>query len=194
MFFLKKSKIALGPNSCNILNTPPRVESQKGLISEVSFVRWAQVPQLDKEWMVTIPSLDQWLATIGNHWKTIDTNGPTVKNHWETIVSNGKTIGKTIDTNGPTVKNHWKNIVSYGKTIGKTIDTNGPTIKNHWKTIVPNEKTIGKTIDTNGWHVKNHWHSIVPKNWPSLWSSWDLLKVYSMNFWHTCTPWQFSNI
>ena len=28
-----------------------------------------------ERWIVTIPSLDQWLATIGNHWKTIDTNG-----------------------------------------------------------------------------------------------------------------------
>ena len=28
-----------------------------------------------KRWIVTIPSSDQWLATIGNHWKTIATNG-----------------------------------------------------------------------------------------------------------------------
>ena len=28
-----------------------------------------------ERWIVTIPSSDQWLATIGNHWKTIDING-----------------------------------------------------------------------------------------------------------------------
>ena len=28
-----------------------------------------------ERWIVTIPSSDQWLATIGNHWKTIATNG-----------------------------------------------------------------------------------------------------------------------
>ena len=27
-----------------------------------------------EQWIVTIPSSDQWLATIGNHWKTIATN------------------------------------------------------------------------------------------------------------------------
>ena len=28
-----------------------------------------------ERWSVTIPSSDKWLATIGNHWKTIATNG-----------------------------------------------------------------------------------------------------------------------
>ena len=27
-------------------------------------------PIRPERWIVTIPSLDQWLATIGNHWKT----------------------------------------------------------------------------------------------------------------------------
>ena len=28
-----------------------------------------------ERWFVTIPLSDQWFATIGNHWKTIATNG-----------------------------------------------------------------------------------------------------------------------
>ena len=38
-----------------------------------------------ERWILTIPSSDQWLATIGNHWKTIATNGfgdqKPLKNH-----------------------------------------------------------------------------------------------------------------
>ena len=38
-----------------------------------------------ERWIVTIPSSDQLLATIGNHWKTIATNGfgdqKPLKNH-----------------------------------------------------------------------------------------------------------------
>ena len=38
-----------------------------------------------EQWIVTIPSSDQWLATIGNHWKTIANNGfgdqKPLKNH-----------------------------------------------------------------------------------------------------------------
>ena len=38
-----------------------------------------------ERWIVTIPLSDQWLATIGNHWKTIATNGfgdqKPLKNH-----------------------------------------------------------------------------------------------------------------
>ena len=38
-----------------------------------------------ERWIVTIPSSDQWLATIGNHWETIATNGfgdqKPLKNH-----------------------------------------------------------------------------------------------------------------
>ena len=38
-----------------------------------------------ERWIITIPSSDQWLATIGNHWKTIATNGfgdqKPLKNH-----------------------------------------------------------------------------------------------------------------
>ena len=40
-------------------------------IEEV-FIRLRSRPE---RWIVTIPSSDQWLATIGNHWKTIATNG-----------------------------------------------------------------------------------------------------------------------
>ena len=67
-----------------------------------------------QRWIVTIPSLDQWLPTIGNHWKTIVSNGcrttKPLKNHWHYTKNHWKTIGtngfqtathcKTIDTNG----------------------------------------------------------------------------------------------
>ena len=56
--------------------------------------KYHQAPAFDKEvidlnrperWIITIPSSDQWLATIGNHWKTIATNGfgdqKPLKNH-----------------------------------------------------------------------------------------------------------------
>ena len=42
-----------------------------------------------ERWIVTIPSSDQWLATIENHRKTFGTNGFQTKNHWKTIASNG---------------------------------------------------------------------------------------------------------
>ena len=42
-----------------------------------------------ERWIVTIPSSDQWLATIGNHWKTIASNGFWTKIHWKTIATNG---------------------------------------------------------------------------------------------------------
>ena len=39
-----------------------------------------------ERWIATIPSSDQWLATIGNHWKTIMSNGcrttKPLNNHW----------------------------------------------------------------------------------------------------------------
>ena len=42
-------------------------------------------PRRPERWIITIPSSDQWLATIGNHWKTIATNGfgdqKPLKNH-----------------------------------------------------------------------------------------------------------------
>ena len=42
-------------------------------------------PGRPERWIVTIPSSDQWFATIGNHWKTIVSNGrqsiKPLKNH-----------------------------------------------------------------------------------------------------------------
>ena len=53
-----------------------------------------------RRWIVTIPSLDQWLPTIGNHWKTIASNGcrttKPLKTHWHYTKNHWKTIG----TNG----------------------------------------------------------------------------------------------
>ena len=46
---------------------------------------YVNVTSRPERWIVTIPSSDQWLATIGNHWKTIATNGfgdqKQLKNH-----------------------------------------------------------------------------------------------------------------
>ena len=39
--------------------------------SSFSYLSWSR----PERWIVTIPSSYQWLATIGNHWKTITTNG-----------------------------------------------------------------------------------------------------------------------
>ena len=50
-----------------------------GDASKLTNIRFLQgvlllVPRPER-WIVTIPLSDQWLATIGNHWKTIATNG-----------------------------------------------------------------------------------------------------------------------
>ena len=62
------------------------------------YIAWKQWMPRDETWaIVTIPSSDQWLATIEkpscpmvarlqNHWKTI---GFQTKNHWKTIATNG---------------------------------------------------------------------------------------------------------
>ena len=46
---------------------------------------YVNVTSRPERWIVTIPSSDQWLATIGNHWKTIANNGfgdqKLLKNH-----------------------------------------------------------------------------------------------------------------
>ena len=41
----------------------------------------AIVKSRPERWIVTIPSSNQWLATIGNHRKAIATNGLVTKNH-----------------------------------------------------------------------------------------------------------------
>ena len=49
-----------------------------------------------ERWIVTIPSSDQWLATIENHWKTIVSNGcqttKPLKNHWYQWFSDQKPL------------------------------------------------------------------------------------------------------
>ena len=51
----------------------------------IASLRTATKLDRPERWIVTIPSSDQWLATIGNHWKTIATNGfgdqKPLKNH-----------------------------------------------------------------------------------------------------------------
>ena len=52
-----------------------------------SVTKWSESSIVDRpeRWIVTIPLSDQWLATSGNHWKTIATNGfgdqKPLKNH-----------------------------------------------------------------------------------------------------------------
>ena len=41
-----------------------------------------------RRWIVTIPSFDQWLATIENHWKTIGCNGCWTNYHRKAIGAN----------------------------------------------------------------------------------------------------------
>ena len=86
-----------------------------------------------RRWIVTIPSLDQWLATIGNHWKT--------------IVSNEKTIEKPSVPMVCQTQNHWKTIVSKGKTIEK------PLVP-----MVGQTKTIEKPSLPMVCQTKNHWY------------------------------------
>ena len=66
-----------------------------------------------ERWIVTIPSSDQWLATIGNHWKTIVSNGwrtiKPLKNHCYQWFLDPKTIGKPLLPMVLVTKNHWKN-------------------------------------------------------------------------------------
>ena len=79
--------------------------------SSFSYLSWSR----PERWIVTIPSSDQWLATIGNHWKTIATNGFGDQNHWKTIASNGfwtKIHWKTIDINGDFPSIHSMTMVS----------------------------------------------------------------------------------
>ena len=65
-----------------------------------------------QRWIVTIPSLDQWLQTIENHHHSIGTNGcHTIKNHCHSIGSNGCFPNHSFNGNGPILqkplKNHW---------------------------------------------------------------------------------------
>ena len=68
-------------------------------------------------WIVTIPSSDQWLATIGNHWKTIATNGfwtqKPLENHCYKWFLNGfwssKPLVAMVFQWFPMVANHWSN-------------------------------------------------------------------------------------
>ena len=65
-----------------------------------------------ERWIVTIPSSDQWLATIGNHWKTIATNGfgdkKTIEKPLLVMVFGPKSIGKPLLPMVLETKNHRK--------------------------------------------------------------------------------------
>ena len=95
------------------------------------FTSWHTTDCRPERWIVTIPSSDQWLATIGNHWKTIVSNGwrtiKPLKNHCYQWFLDPKTIGKPLLPIVLVTKNHWK-----------TIASNGFWTKNHWKTIATN--------------------------------------------------------
>ena len=125
-----------------------------------------------RRWIVTIPSLDQWLATIGNHWKT--------------IVSNGKTIEKPLVPMVCQTQNHWKTIVSNGKTIEKPIGTNGWPDQNHWKNIVSNRKTIGKPSLPMVCQTKNHWYQWLLSNHSSAQVSMKTLKSFNYKVNKSC--------
>ena len=100
------------------------------------------------QWIVTIPLLDQWLDTIGNHGKTIISCPMVVglQNHQ-----------KTIGTNGCWTKNHWKIISTNSLQDQKPSVPMVCQTKNHWKTIV-----------TNGWNVKKKKHRKTIENNGSL--------------------------
>ena len=66
-------------------------------------VKMETSPNRPERWIVTIPSSDQWLASIENYWKTVVSNGCQTTKHW-----------KTIGTNGFQTKNHWKTIATNG--------------------------------------------------------------------------------
>jgi len=104
-----------------------------------------------RRWIVTIPLLDQWLATIVNHWKT--------------IVSNGKTNEKPLVPMVCQTQNHWKTIVSNGKTIEKPLVPMVRQTQNHWKTIVYNGKTIEKPSLPMVCKTKNHWYQWLLSKW-----------------------------
>ena len=104
-------------------------------------VQWCFVIR-PRRWIVTIPSLDQWLATIGNHWKT--------------IVSNEKTIEKPSVPMVCQTQNHWKTIVSKGKTIEKPLVPMVGQTKTIEKPSSLREKTIEKPLLPMVCQTKNH--------------------------------------
>ena len=65
-----------------------RIYSQDSSLSLKGCLFSSRLWSRPERWIVTIPSSDQWLATIGNHWKTIATNGFWTQNHWKTIAPN----------------------------------------------------------------------------------------------------------
>ena len=96
-----------------------------------------------ERWIVTISSSDQWLATIGNQWKTIATNGfwtqKPLENHcyqwfwWPKTIEKPllamffgpKSIGKPLLPMVLETKNH-----------RKTIDINGDLQSIEWSFFV----------------------------------------------------------
>ena len=111
----KRSRVGSRPRSI-LTNTKTQKEKLACTITPTKTNR-------PERWIVTIPSSDQWLATIGNHWKTIATNGfwtqKPLENHYYQWFWWPKTIGKPLLPMVLETKNH-----------RTTIDINGgfPTI------------------------------------------------------------------
>ena len=82
-------------------------EQPGGKLRKINFCEFRTRPE---RWIVTIPSSDQWLATIGNHWKTIVSNGwrtiKPLKNHCYQWFLDPKTIGKPLLPMVLVTKNH----------------------------------------------------------------------------------------
>ena len=60
-----------------------------------------------RRWIVTIPSFDQWLATIENHWKTIGCNGCWTNYHRKAIGANAIGNGLWSYRINSQRGNHW---------------------------------------------------------------------------------------
>ena len=94
------------PTSCSVPG--PHAWTYAGQWSlKKSLVLYQSRPE---RWIVTIPLSDQWLATIGNHWKTIVSNGrrtiKPLKNHCYQWFLDPKTIGKPLLPMVLVTKNH----------------------------------------------------------------------------------------
>ena len=65
--------------------SPTKTNARDGGVVDLDLQLNSNLSFRPERWIVTIPSSDQWLATIGNHWKTIATNGfgdqKRLKNH-----------------------------------------------------------------------------------------------------------------
>ena len=130
---MKRLKLCDNTTGGRFLQHRPRLKTSNEKLGTLLTAALIIIIIRPRRWIVTIPSLDQWLATIGNHWKT--------------IVSNEKTIEKPSVPMVCQTQNHWKTIVSKGKTIEK------PLVP-----MVGQTKTIEKPSLPMVCQTKNHWY------------------------------------